>query len=348
MTKNKSNLLIIKLLIIVFLSIPIYFLINKKDINTKTSNLTLCAQNLYNLGKNFRDPEFRLQTKAISNRISTVDCDVVALQEVFGRSREIAERTIQVLIKTLQDEFDLTYESYIADTNHNLLRNGFLIKKDLAKNIQLDSLNTIPLLKYNVEQVDSLFERGPARLNFSYQLNSNKQYTFSITTFHFKSRTHGYLDKTGFYFESDRLAMAETLRNLTEVDKADFVFLIGDRNSKPQTASAKVLEGALKLESFANGDCIITNAGYSYECQDLFLKQGNFIPLFYSEYQDEIDQATMGTSSFNGEKRLLDEILIRRDGLNILNKHDYSLGLFEEYSEASDHAMTFIKIKFKH
>jgi hypothetical protein len=215
----------------------------------------------------------------------------------------------------------------------------------------------VELPKLDPKQRQRLFARGPFELQLQVQ-SADETYSKKITlvNFHFKSQsTRGGLDPAGLHFEPYRMEMSEALRRIVEVRHADslkngetVLLLLGDRNSHRDSASARILEGTLRLSDFKNdGACRLSSRGTP------LCRPGTGRPqeLFSVLTTNPLTRGLKGTIRYDGVYSWIDDILLPAESLPFAwetpdVEGQYSSGVVYEPENASDHALIWVSLNW--
>lgn len=327
--------------------------------------LVLCSFNLNNYGS-YTDVKLRTRMKpedhaaretAIVRRIVRSDCDVIAVQEVLGKTELAAEEALATLALRLRKATNRIFEVQVGPSNDSRARVGYIIATDRARILNRVSYVNVELPKIDPKQRQRLFTRGPLEIQLQV-FSSDDAYAKKVTlvNFHFKSQsTRGGLDPSGLHFEPYRMEMSEALRRIVEVRHADalqngetVLALLGDRNSHKDSASARILEGTLRLSDFKNeGACRLSGRGTP------LCKPGTARPqtIFSVLTTNPLTRGLKGTIRYDGVYSWIDDILMPAESLPFAwNTHElegeYSSGVVYEPEEASDHALIWVKLNW--
>lgn len=326
---------------------------------------TVCSQNLDNYGtekamkRRFRGftAELKLEKEeALMKRFLAADCDIIAVQEVLGGTETKAKESLELLGSLLQKRTNREYEAYVGGTNDKVSRVGFLVAKDVAGFKGLTSYYQVELPRIAEDQKPRYFTRGPLELTLNVRSPDDKRSReLILVAFHFKSKTYHEADPTELEWETYRMEMAEALRrivlqrnkNAIESGSA-LLMLLGDRNSNFDVASARLLSGMLRLEQFqGEAPCRLSKRGVPL-CQ----AGASQPPLFFSVLLgDEQTRLTAGTYRYNNIYSWLDDILMPATSLPFAyaepgSEGDYASGVIREHPEASDHALTYVRLNW--
>lgn len=330
------------------------------------SDLTICSQNLENFGTftyvksragNITFEEYSIKQEALIKRFIAISCDVIAVQEILSENVFQAEEALKQLSEMLKLRSNRIFDYRTAESNDRRRRLGFLVAKDRANIINKVSYARVELPKIAYKQRQRYFSRGPLEIQltaFGRGKSSNRQIT--IINFHFKSKsTKGGMDPTGLDFESYRVEMAEALRMIYEqrhmesvLEGKQVLVLLGDRNSHYDVASAKVLDGTIKLTDFqGSAPCRMSNRGAPL-CE---VKTASPPKLFSVLTNDPETKLLEGTHKYKNIYSWIDDILMPAKSLPFawaepFKEGNYDSGVFYKFGKASDHALVYTKLNW--
>ncbi len=327
--------------------------------------LVVCSQNLENYGSYFdskaRTPNlsmesFRQKEEALVQRFAKTRCDVIAVQELVGRTEESAESALHTLAESLRKVTNRLFDVRVGASNDPVLHNGFLVARDRAEVVTTVSYVKAELPKISPEQKPRLFSRGPLEVQLEVKPRGDSiAKTVSLVTFHFKSHAGSKGDPTGLQWEPYRIEMAEALRRIVEnrhsrslASGETLLVVLGDRNSHFDTASAKILEGALSLALFSeSGSCRLSKRGLP------LCKSGVRLPqkLFSVLTLDPQTRLQPGTLIYEKKFYWLDDILLAGESLPFarrepLSGDSYASGVVYKPEKASDHALVYVDLNW--
>lgn len=328
-------------------------------------DLVVCSQNLKLFGTfqslkqkspQYTQREHDIKIAELVERFAAVNCDVIAVQEIIGRTQEIAEAGLQELVKELQRVTNRFYDLRVGPPAEGGMTLGFLVAKDRATILNALSYARVELPKLSPKEKPRVFPRTPLEVQLSVNSRESSQSkTVTLVNFHFKSKRGEATDPTGLEWETYRMEMAEALRRIVEqrhksafASSETMLILLGDRNSNFDVASARILEGSLGLSNFrANGGCRLSKRGLA------ICKAETEMPrrLFSVLTTTRSPQALPGTFEYNGEYSWLDEILLPAESLpyvwaSAFSDSKYSSGVIYRPKDASDHAMVYVKLNW--
>ena len=327
--------------------------------------LTLCSQNLENYGlpevamrrdSSLGMADFEAKENAIVRRIVKTGCDVIAVQEVLGSDEEQAKAGLKRLATALRARTNRTFDIKVSLSNDQISRVGFLVAKDRAEIANAVSYARVELPKISEKQKPRFFARGPLEVQLLVKpREGSAPKTVTLVTFHFKSKAGGKDDPARLEWETYRMEMAEALRRIVDNRHAQsyaqgdtILALLGDRNSNFDVASAKILEGQLALSQFQEeGVCRLSKRGVAL-CQ-----AGAALPqrLFSVLTTDPIIGKQAGTHTYKGQYSWLDDIIMPHASLpfawkDFASEGEYDAGVVYEPKEASDHALTYVRLNW--
>jgi len=329
------------------------------------AEVTLCSQNLQNLGTyaqskarlfNITTEEYELKREALVRRFKRARCDVIAVQELLGRSVEEATETLQQLAKLLRARTNRVFEVVAAESSDPLSRVGFIYALDRVDLQNKLSYSRLELPKVSQNERPRQFIRPPMEAQFAVKPRGDAApKVLTVVNFHFKSKAGKERDPVDLEWETYRMQMAEALRTVAENRHAasfssgeSLLAVVGDRNSNFDAASARILEGALVLQQFrGEPQCRLTQRGFP------ICRTGSFRParLFSVITRDPVLQSQQGTFKFKGTFSFLDDILMPQESLRAAfesfdRDSKYAAGIIRDYGEASDHAMVYVTLNW--
>ncbi len=327
--------------------------------------LTVCSQNLENYGV-LRDVQRRDQKitaglladkeKGLVQRFIKAECDVIAVQELLGKTEDDGNVALTQLALALRKRSNRFFEVKAGPSNDKLLRVGFLVAKDRADIVNSVSYVGVELPKLTAKEKPRYFSRGPLEIQLNVKPRGESfAKTVSLVTFHFKSQAGGQGDPTGLEWETYRMEMAEALRRVVEsrhskafTSGESIVILLGDRNANFDLASAKILEGVLTLKNFqGEGQCRLSKRGIPLCQAGVSMNQLLFSVLTL----DPQTKRQFGTFMYKNIYSWLDEILMPSESLRFANtthdgNGDYDSGVLYEPRYASDHALVYVRLNW--
>ena len=336
-----------------------------------TQSLTVCTQNLENLGiykasrsrtADLNETKYNTKVIALVKRFNDFNCDIIAVQEVVGKDYEEAFQGLKSLGAEITKKNNRRFETVLGTGQDNVSHVGFLIAKDKAELINVISFSKVELPKLNPKQKPRYFLRSPLDIQIkvkpgmmSESIEDQKPKIINLLNIHFKSKRNSKDDPTALEWETTRMEMAEGVRRIVEkthkkcISSSDQLLLIlGDRNSDYDSASAKILEGRLKLDNFkSEGECRLSKNGLPL-CK---LNSANEPELYSILLNDPDTKLLPGSFIYKKEGFWLDEILMTLPSLKFAwtkydNAGDYDVGIVSNPPEASDHSMAFVRLKW--
>lgn len=326
--------------------------------------LIVCSQNLENYGLydtvvhklGVTREEFIRRESDLTLRFGRQHCDVIAVQEVLGKSELEAGQALQQLATAMRRRTSREFDFRTAASNDHNLRLGFLVAKDRAEIFNVLSYGNIELPKFSEEQKPRYFTRGPLEIQLSVKgRDGSPSKNVTLINIHFKSQRDGLKDAAQLQWETYRMEMAEALRRTLERRHARSFFnndtiliVLGDRNSNFDTASARILEGTLTLRHFwEGGPCRLSKRGVPLCKANAAFPQ----KLFSVLTSDPQAKLLHGTFRYQGVYSWLDDILMPNESLNYAWEQvgvegDYASGVVTEPPEASDHAMVWARLNW--
>lgn len=320
--------------------------------------LRICSQNLHRYGESARKGARYKDQRILESfieRISQIECDVIALQEVFGRTQKEAQQTLRNFREVLEAETGVEYQQFIGTSNDPYIRNGFLLAQGAAEIVSLKSFadHNLPLLRKH--SAAHKFSRGPLLLHLRVAKKERaRKRDLLIFNLHFKSKHNSWKDPARIQYEDLRMEMAEGLREiaLTELKhsaKDAILLILGDRNSSIDSASAQIFYGSYQLNDFSREGICALDKRLQPTCKKGFKERKKvLISLFYPKSK----KLKVKYSSYQYRKQhyLLDDILVRpKDRRYFLGKNkQLRAGLIGEFSrtEELDHRMAWAELNF--
>ena len=322
--------------------------------------LVICSQNLGNFGSlddmQRRDPDLRendyeRKLSALVSRFASVNCDLIAVQELLGRSEEVGLRALNQLATALRSKTNRIFEGVVGPSNDPASRVGFLFAKDRGELLNRVSYYRVELAPLTDNEKPRYFARGPLEVQLKIKSrDGGSAKLVNVITFHFKSKYSAFKDPASVEWESWRLQMAESLRRVVEERHAaalkeggSLLVLLGDRNSNFDAASAKVLEGTLRLVDFqGEAPCRVSARGLP------LCHPGKARPALLGSLLTTDRESRKGPGTFLYRKvySWLDDILVpqataRAAWASYDREGDYNSGVVRKPPEASDHFMIY-------
>jgi endonuclease/exonuclease/phosphatase family metal-dependent hydrolase len=312
--------------------------------------LTICSQNLANYGlpeevaqrvtskKGFPLEE---REKLLVKRFQEAGCQIIAVQEVVGRTAESARAGLNRLAEILSEMSGKQFVPILGGANKGDVRIGFLVATEnlIVERVVSYAGALLPPLEKG-EQFQRL-SRGPLVL----QVRWGKQ-RLTLVAIHLKSKYGGGRDPYRLQFEMLRMQMAEHLRILVEAHFAEnllrddeWVIILGDRNSRQESASNRILKGEQSLVDFrGNGSCIVSKAGESVCVGGVAEREPRFDSLLSKRF---LEGKPSGTYKFGAHFEWIDDILVNRWSLiqALMRGETPRSRVVAEPKGASDHAL---------
>ena len=329
------------------------------------AEVTVCSQNLQNYGPfrlaALRDarltPEnYHQKELALIERFVAAGCDVIALQELIGKTDDQLTKALQRLADLLRRRTNRFFDLRIAPSNDKILHNAYLVAKDRAEILSTLSYRKVELPKISFKQRPRYFSRGPFEMQISVKGREGSiSRNMVLVTFHFKSAGGSGRDPAGLSWESYRMEMAEGLRRIVESRHAasfgspdPLLLLLGDRNSHTDQAASRILEGVVQLNHFRpRGPCRLTKRGVPLCQGDAWLPQRLFSLLTL----DPQTKLRPGTYQLRTTFSWIDDILAPAETLRFAwskfdVEGDYDSGVVGVPANASDHALVWARFNW--
>ena len=328
-------------------------------------DLTVCSQNLKMYGayeavrdrfKGYTPEDHQIRERELVQRFVNGGCDVIAVQEVVGRTSDIARQALETLAARMLKVTNRAFDVRVGVPAEGGLAVGFLVAKDRAAIANTVVYAKVELPKLVPKQKPRLFSRSPVEIQLVVDSRDTKvSKTISLVNFHLKSKRGGADDPTGLEFETYRMEMAEALRRIVErrhrgsfASGEQILLLMGDRNSHFDVASAKILEGTLALTSFQEeAPCRLSKRGVP------LCKVGEALPqrLFSVLTTNHKLASLPGTFTYKQEHSWLDDILAPAETLpyaweSSASEGAYDSGVVYSPKEASDHALVYVRLNW--
>ena len=327
-------------------------------------DLTICSQNLNNFGPQkltsvrlgIDAAGYQEKQKAIAQRIISTKCDVVALQEVLSKSEEEGKEILKQLSKEIRFLGGRVFDFQVSSSNENSIRNGFLVAKDRAEIINSLGYSKVELPKISEKQKPRLFLRSPFEIQLmTKSLDEGKPKSITLINFHSKSKSGSAKDPTELEWETYRMEMSEAIRRIVEVrhrpsllSSENLLVVLGDRNANFDLASAKILEGSLRLSDFMEDSfCRLSKRGVP------LCKPGarSTQVLFSVVTDDPQSKLRPGTYTYKNVFSFIDDILLPAESLPFAwasydKAGDYDSGIVYNPKAASDHAMVYVRLNW--
>lgn len=328
-------------------------------------DLTVCSQNLKLFGtyvdtkkRNhmYSDVAHQLRVQALTQRFVAARCDVIAVQELMGRSKVNAEDALRQIADDLRVQSNRIFTVIVAPPVKGEMTTGFLVADDRASVQQAFPYARVELPKLNKKGRPRMFSRVPFELQLLVSgKNGARKRVVTLVNFHFKSKRGGQDDPSGLEWETYRMEMAEALRRIVEQRHPNtfgsgesLLLLLGDRNSNYDVASARILEGGIDLAFFEQGGpCRLSKRGVPLCKKD----QRRAQKLFSVLTQGAAIKKHPGTYSYKNSYSWLDDILVPQETLPVAwttatSDGDYNAGVVYSPAEASDHALVYVRLNW--
>ncbi len=307
---------------------------------TKAKNTKKENQNTSKKKELFSEKQ-AVQLKALVERVKNVDCDIVALQEGYGKTTNVVKNNIAKFVTALTSATKIPYRYELARTNDKYIRNAFVYKEKIGI-VSFKNLYRAAVPRLNPESSSRRFPRGPLAMevNLSQNIFATPRKLY-LLNYHLKSKVGGWKDMSELDFELNRIETAEAIRNIADDvrknDTSKVIILLGDRNSDTGSATDDVLNGRLYLNDFKDV-CKIEKRDLNSYCAG-FEKHS---PIFIGSIFKKLGPVGLARSyKYKNKYYLYDEIYID-------NYHSYLVkdaGTYGEFGKGSDHLLTWIEIK---
>ncbi len=328
--------------------------------------LTVCSQNLENYGSyqdslrrtpGLSQEAYDKKEQALVKRFASAKCDVVAVQELLGRSEADALLALKGLSERLRFHTGRVFEAVVGDSNDRFLRQGFLVSTDRAQVTNKVTFNKVLLPPLSERQRPRQFSRGPVELQISVKgRGGSANKNVNIINIHFKSKSQrGGSDPSQLEWETYRMEMAEALRRIVKERHApsiqsgeSILLIVGDRNSHFDSASARILEGVLTLTHFqGTSPCRLSKRGMPLCQANTQRSQLLFSVLTQNPYTQNLP----GTIRYRGAYSWIDDIIMPQVDLPFAWKNydspgSYASGVIYSPEAASDHALIYTTLNW--
>jgi hypothetical protein len=326
--------------------------------------VTICTQNLENFGTlaewkertgNTSDGIYATKISGLVERINRAQCDIIVVQELLGKDKVSTEKGAALLVKKLSEFGGKPFQAVIHRSEGQTAHIGMLYATNLVDVVNQTSYERVELPKLSDSERPRYFARAPFEVQFASKKSGNDtSRLLTVIGIHFKSKSGSENDPTGLQFETVRMQMAEAVRRIVglrhqrSLEVSDSILVVaGDRNSDPSSASARILEGALSLASFAQkGPCRLGKSATP------LCMAGSALPqrLFSVLTRGIRTQHVRGSFSYKGVPEWIDDILIPQVSLHYAQGGagplDYDAGVVTTPPDASDHALAYVRLNW--
>ena len=350
---------------------PVCAQIRTNNLNTTNDprgppELTICSQNLENYGifteaaartPGLTQADLSRKEDALGTRFARANCDVIAVQELLGKTKESAEAGAQQLARLAQKYTGRIFETRVGETNDQVSREAYLVARDRADIVNTLSYARVELPKIAEDkQKPRLFSRGPLEIQLRVNgIEESRERIVSLINLHFKSKAGSSKDPTQLEWETYRMEQAEALRRIVQDRHANAfesaaspLIILGDRNADSQLASAKILTGNLELAAFqGTAACRLGKQGTPL-CQAGAAKPQVLFSVLTSDPQTKL---LPGTFSYKKEFSWIDDILLPAESLPLAWENpgvagDFNSGVIYKPTTASDHALVWATLNW--
>ena len=325
-------------------------------------HLRICTQNLARLGGPIRSQHWKTalrQREALISRFVEARCDVIAVQEVFGESKEDGERLLQGLAQDLTAARRTPFQSFVGSNESDQIRNGFLVSTQSGKVLEREEYWGENLPRLSPLGRPSRFTRAPLALLFEVTAEDNSKLRVLLVNVHFKSKSGGWKDPTGTDYETVRMEMAEGVRTwVTKLEarlgEETIVVILGDRNSTAGSASVEILSGLRHLSQFGSGGGCRLDPVLEPECDGVGYTKQEFVGLLelknkalQNAHDRKPFRITEGTYRYRGELSILDDIMVESSDVELFSdgRHVPEVGTVGVFNEGSDHKLVYVDLE---
>lgn len=317
--------------------------------------LTICSQNLANYGlpeevarrvTSKKGVSLELREKLLVERFRRAGCQIIAVQEVVGQTAKAARAGLERLATQLSLATTRRFVPFLGEANSGDVRVGFLVSTEqlIVERAVSYAGALLPQLERG-ERFQRL-SRGPLVV----QVRWGKR-RITLVAIHLKSKYGGGRDPSRLQFELLRMQMAEHIRLLAEAHFAseligdhEWFIVLGDRNSRPESASNRILRGDASLSDFrSTGGCIVSKGGESICAGEPHPREPRFDSVLVRRF---IEGEAKGTYQFRERFEWIDDILINRWALRpaIQQGETPRTQVVWEPKGASDHALVAVTL----
>jgi hypothetical protein len=251
-------------------------------------------------------------------------CEIIGVQEVYGKSTAEALSNLEKLGEHLGKERGRTFQAVVGEIEYDEIRTGFLIDRSVAtvKSVSSPRERNLPKL--------TPFTRSsrPSRYPLGVVVRTIRSGSeLALVSIHLKSKVMGFKDPTGTEFETVRMAQAEQARLFASELPAKTRLILGDRNSASGSATDLILQGALTLKDFSR--CGLTRELTPLNCP--VRREPDFRPLFAENTASILHK---------GVPELIDMIYLSGDSIRKI-----AAGVTGEFFKGSDHKLLWVKLE---
>lgn len=301
----------------------------------------VCTENLERVGKaSFgkhaeSTPE---QTAALVARFQEARCDVIAVQEVYGKSKEEGAETLERLSSALSRAAGEEFKSFVGESQFDEIRNGFILRSRLGRVLQLESPDEPDLPKL----VPLERSHRPTRLPLALVLDvAGAGQQLILVNIHLKSKVGSFKDPTGTEYETIRMESSEQARQFVKheqqaVKHPGVTVILGDRNALPASASAAILSGSLRLKDFQLGGACRLNDQLEPACGERPGQPEEFVPIF-------TNQSSEGSDLYHGKQEMIDAVYLDAAYFKERNGKIGS-GIVGRFFVGSDHKLLWVDL----
>ncbi len=329
--------------------------LNTKPKERGAKELRVCTQNLFNYNP-YNKKKANVQGNALAKRIAFAKCDVVAVQEVLGKTLKKSKAILDTLSKKIEEKTNRSFSSYVGRTHDPRIRNGFLVANDAAKVIALQSLYRSRVPKIDKFGPNRSFIRGPVLLELEVPTKSrDSSCIVTLVVFHLKSKWGYWKDPTKSQYELYRMELAEGLRRLVTKlrrgrKQAGFLLILGDRNSQPNSPSAAILSGRNVLNDFIskNSNLCTTSSNLETKCKPDWRYPPKLVDIFASRFRNFGEKYKVWSYRFKGRGRLYDAIYMPQDEVWVAEDSQGlpTIGVLGKPKGASDHSLLWVDLNW--
>lgn len=318
--------------------------------------LRFCSQNLQRLGekrserKSARQQAPAAKLEALATRFVEAQCEIIAVQEIFGERRADAEHQLGELVRVLTKRTGRGYLFYLGSAPFDVIRNGFIVPKDTHIQPRFTDYQELDLPRLERRGAARSWSRSPVSLTVKLKGESGERSVF-LLNYHLKSKSHGFKDPTRTEFEVTRMEQAAwvhqlALNELSKLGGRAIGILLGDRNSDSGSASAQIIAGELTLTDFRDGGGCRLERSARVECNQGSARSSSFVPLL--SLSERETGRELSTYAYRGSRQILDEILIEREELSLSRDGAgrLAVGVVGDFKDGSDHLLAWTELNW--
>lgn len=319
------------------------------------AELRVCTQNINRVGAEAKGKAGKKGGKDIGElveRFAAAGCGAIALQEVPGSNIKQAMSSLERIVHHLSQRTGRRFIPVVGASRDNFIRNGFLIDPSAASVKQMLSFSQQHLPKLQARSSYHRFTRGPLAvvLEVPGRGGASGREVFLLNT-HFKSKANSWKDPSGTEFETLRLEMAEAVRNLAEGARRELgsegvVVVLGDFNSRDDSASFDVLTGRRLLKDFQLPGLCAIDKGLRSSCPSAVRAHRRLLAPLFAHDGAHIAQR-VSSFRYRRQQLLIDNVLVFDDQRWMTHDGEHpASGAAGRFGEGSDHKLLWADINW--